>query len=86
MSDAAANARAFSEVVVTSEKDQPMIESGGWAVYEAIVRRKSRVAIWRDRGPQARGRTHERTPPAEISACARRDSKSRPRERGRDFS
>ncbi|HDR9068127.1 TPA: hypothetical protein QDA90_003435 [Burkholderia vietnamiensis] len=50
-----------------------MIESGGWAVYEAIVRRKSRVAIWRDRGPQARGRTHERTPPAEISACARRE-------------
>ncbi|WP_175778511.1 hypothetical protein [Burkholderia anthina] len=34
-------------VVVASEKDQPMIESGGRAVYEAIVRRKSRAAIWR---------------------------------------
>ncbi|MBZ5791953.1 hypothetical protein K8353_17725 [Burkholderia contaminans] len=40
--------------VIASEKDQPMIESGAGAVYEAIVRRKSRAAIWRpaaqDRG------------------------------------
>ncbi|BBA37934.1 hypothetical protein BCCH1_03450 [Burkholderia contaminans] len=28
-------------------KDQPMIESGAGAVYEAFVRRKSRAAIWR---------------------------------------
>ncbi|WP_159068997.1 hypothetical protein [Burkholderia metallica] len=54
MSDAAANARAFSGRDIASEKDQPMIESGAGAVYEAIVRRKSRAAIWRaaakDRG------------------------------------
>jgi len=56
-------------VVVSSEKDQPMIESGGKAVYEAIVRRKSRAAIWRAgrRAPGMAGRPgrHE----AEISAC-----------------
>ncbi|WP_155636092.1 hypothetical protein [Burkholderia cepacia] len=65
MSDAAANARAFSgQGSSTSEKDQPMIESGARTVYEAIVRRKSRAAIWpaatQDRRPDRR--------PAEISA------------------
>ncbi|WP_175845967.1 hypothetical protein [Burkholderia arboris] len=40
-------------VVVASEKDQPMIESGAGAVYEAIVRRKSRAAIWRAAGRAA---------------------------------
>ncbi|WP_155640105.1 hypothetical protein [Burkholderia territorii] len=48
MSDAAANARAFSGRSSSHrKKDQPMIESGRKAVYEAIVRRKSRAAIWR---------------------------------------
>ncbi|KVH85561.1 hypothetical protein WJ43_10575 [Burkholderia ubonensis] len=32
--------------IVASEKDQPMIESVGRAVYEAIVRRKSHQEIW----------------------------------------
>ncbi|MDR0240665.1 MAG: hypothetical protein LBJ65_03590 [Burkholderia sp.] len=58
-------------VVVASEKDQSMIESGAGAVYEAIVRRKSRAAIWR----AARGLTARQTGrlaghPAEISAWA----------------
>ncbi|WP_175965029.1 hypothetical protein [Burkholderia sp. BCC0322] len=52
MSDAAANARAFSGPGSNaSEKDQPMIESGAGTVYEAIVRRKSRAAIWRAAAP-----------------------------------
>lgn len=58
-----------------------MIESGGGTVYEAIVRRKSRAAIWRaighgdtarDRG--AAGLTGRLTRhPAEISACPPRE-------------
>ncbi|AOK20634.1 hypothetical protein WT26_33435 [Burkholderia cepacia] len=47
MSEAAANARAFSgQGSSASEKDQPMIESGAGTVYEAIVRRKSHQEIW----------------------------------------
>ncbi|WP_174902603.1 hypothetical protein [Burkholderia pseudomultivorans] len=53
-------------VVVASETDQPMIESGAGAVYEAIVRRKSRPAIWRDKGRREAATAGL----AEISACA----------------
>ncbi|NHL69928.1 hypothetical protein EIB72_26500 [Burkholderia ambifaria] len=55
-----------------------MIESGGKAVYEAIVRRKSRAAIWRAIAVGvARGRPTGRL--AEISAFpAGRIPKSRP--------
>ncbi|MDS0856732.1 hypothetical protein NUV25_03330 [Burkholderia pseudomultivorans] len=66
MSAAAANARGvLRTVVVASETDQPMIESGAGTVYEAIVRRKSRPAIWRDMGRA--GAAAARV--AEISAC-----------------
>ncbi|WP_176039046.1 hypothetical protein [Burkholderia multivorans] len=54
--------------VAVSEKDQPMIESGTGAVYEAIVRRKSHPAIWRANRRAARAAAHL----AEISACRRR--------------
>ncbi|RQS85585.1 hypothetical protein DF048_33895 [Burkholderia seminalis] len=70
-------------VVIASEKDQPMIESGAEAVYEAIVGRKSRAAIWRAAG---RGRRAGRVPdpvpggPAgrNLGLGARRIPKSRP--------
>ncbi|AYQ41684.1 hypothetical protein CVS37_27485 [Burkholderia lata] len=59
-----------------------MIESGAGTVYEAIVRRKSRAAIWRavtpDRGTdRARGRP----PGRNLGLGAGRIPKSRPAER-----
>ncbi|MCR5898534.1 hypothetical protein DPV74_39540 [Burkholderia sp. HAN2018] len=76
MSDAAANARAFSgQASSTSEKDQPMIESGAGTVYEAIVRRKSRAAIW----PAAtQDRRPDRAPGRNLGLDAGRIPKSRP--------
>lgn len=62
-----------------------MIESGEGAVYEAIVRRKSRAAIWRAIGHGDTGRDTGRDRgaarltvrltrhPAEISACPPRE-------------
>ncbi|MCM3011681.1 hypothetical protein M3583_23780, partial [Bacillus subtilis] len=55
-------------VVIASEKDQPMIESGGKAVYEAIVRRKSRAAIWPAVRRTAGLAAHPGRRQAEISA------------------
>ncbi|RQS76547.1 hypothetical protein DF032_20930 [Burkholderia seminalis] len=66
-------------VVIASEKDQPMIESGAEAVYEAIVGRKSRAAIWRAAGRARRaGRTPDRVPGRNLGLGARRIPKSRP--------
>jgi len=66
-------------VVVPSEKDQPMIESGERAVYEAIVRRKSRAAIWRA-GRRAPGMTGAPGPPSgrNLGLTAAPIPKSRP--------
>ncbi|RQT06017.1 hypothetical protein DF051_34530 [Burkholderia contaminans] len=60
-------------------KDQPMIESGAGAVYEAIVRRKSRAAIWR---AAMRDRGCDRAPGRNLGLGAGRIPKSRPAGRG----
>ncbi len=50
-----------------------MIESGDGAVYEAIVRRKSRAAIWRASGAAGGAAGCPAGHPAEISACPPRE-------------
>ncbi|POZ86550.1 hypothetical protein C6P88_11950 [Burkholderia contaminans] len=65
-------------------KDQPMIESGAGAVYEAIVRRKSRAAIWRAAMRDRRcDRAPGRPPGRNLGLGAGRIPKSRPAGRGR---
>ncbi|PQP18007.1 hypothetical protein C5615_14395 [Burkholderia cepacia] len=55
-----------------------MIESGGGAVYEAIVRRKSRAAIWREIGREiGRGRVPGRPSGRNLGLPAARIPKSR---------